>query len=82
MHQIIEGGYRESGHGSYILYNVTQELVLRWGSGAPLTRVVSRTMATSLLKTGTSGNVLSGTFYVMSSAGLELIKEEVQSQHI
>ena len=73
------GGYRESGHGSYILYNVTQDTIALQGK---LERPNSGSVADNgnfTIEDWHFGNVLSGTFYVMSSAGLELIKKKFEA---
>lgn len=73
------GGYRESGHGRYILYNVTQDTIALQGN---LERPNSGSVADNgnfTIEDWHFGNALSGTFYVMSSAGRELIKKKFEA---
>ncbi|MFQ1915299.1 MULTISPECIES: hypothetical protein [Aeromonas] len=73
------GGHRESGHGRYILYNVTQDKFELQGN---LERPNSGSVADNgnfAIEDWHFGNALSGTFYVMSSAGRELIKRKFEA---
>lgn len=77
--QNYRGGHRDSGHGRYVLYNATQNRVGVQGR-------VERPNSGSVADNGNFsvedwhfGSELSGTFYVFSSAGLELIKKKFQA---
>lgn len=70
------GGHRDGGHGRYVLYNAVQNKIASQGR-------LERPNSGSIADNGTFsiedwhfGSELSGTFYVFSSAGLELIKKE------
>ena len=73
------GGHRESGHGRYILYNVTQDIIALQGK---LERPNSGSVADNgnfAIEDWHFGSELSGTFYVISSAGRELIKKKFEA---
>ncbi|MEJ2498878.1 MAG: hypothetical protein P8Y49_05750 [Sulfurovaceae bacterium] len=77
--QSHRGGYRESGYGRYILYNIFQNKVVLEGK-------IERPNAGSVADNGNFsiedwhfGSELSGTFYVFSSSGNELIKKKFQA---
>jgi hypothetical protein len=73
------GGHRESGHGRYVLYNATQNVVALKGR-------VERPNSGSVADNGNFsiedwhfGSELTGTFYVFSSAGHKLLKKRFQA---
>lgn len=73
------GGHRDSGHGRYVLYNVSQDRVALQGK-------LERPNSGSVTDNGNFsiedwhfGSELSGTFYVISSAGHELIKKRFEA---
>lgn len=73
------GGHRDSGYGRYVLYNATQNTVAAQGR-------VERPNSGNVADNGNFsiedwqfGSELSGTFYVFSSAGRELIKKKFQA---
>lgn len=73
------GGHRESGHGRYILYNVTQDKFELQGN---LERPNSGSVADNgnfAIEDWHFGNELSGTFYVISATGRELIKKKFEA---
>lgn len=73
------GGHRESGHGRYVLYNVTQDKIALQGK---LERPNSGSVADNgnfAIEDWHFGSELSGTFYVISSAGRELIKKKFEA---
>lgn len=73
------GGHRESGHGRYILYNVTQDIIVLQGK---LERPNSGSVADNgnfAIEDWHFGNELSGTLYVISSSGRELIKRKFEA---
>ncbi|WP_421233387.1 tetratricopeptide repeat protein [Aeromonas jandaei] len=75
----LRGGYRESGHGRYILYNITQDTIALEGN---LERPNSGSVANNgnfAIEDWHFGSALSGTLYVMSSAGRELIKRKFEA---
>jgi len=70
------GGHRDSGHGRYVLYNVTQNKITLQGK---LERPNSGSVADNgsfSIEDWHFGSELSGTFYVISSAGRELVKKK------
>jgi len=70
------GGHRDSGNGRYVLYNVTQNKVALQGG---LQRPNSASVADNgnfSIEDWHFGSELSGTFYVFSSVGHELIKKK------
>jgi|LNAP01.1.fsa_nt_gb hypothetical protein len=73
------GGHRESGHGRYVLYNVMQDKITLQGK---LERPNSGSVADNgnfSIEDWHFGSELSGTFYVISSTGRELIKKELEA---
>lgn len=73
------GGHRDSGHGHYVLYNVTQDKVALQGR---LERPYSGSVADNgrfSVEDWHFGGDLSGTFYVFSSSGQELIKKKFKA---
>jgi len=73
------GGYRDSGHGRYVLYNATPNTVALQGR-------VERPNSGNVADNGNFsiedwhfGGELSGTFYVFSSAGRKLIGKKFQA---
>lgn len=73
------GGHRDSGHGCYILYNILQNKILLHGKlERPNSGCVADNGNFSIEDWHFGGN-LSGTFYVMSPFGRELIKKKVEA---
>lgn len=73
------GGHRDSGHGRYVLYNVTHNKIALQGK---LERPNSGCVADNgnfSIEDWHFGSELSGTFYVISSAGRELIKKKFEA---
>jgi tetratricopeptide (TPR) repeat protein len=73
------GGHRDSGHGRYVLYSITQNKVALQGR---LERPNSGSVADNgnfSIEDWHFGSELSGTFYVFSSAGHELIKKKFEA---
>lgn len=73
------GGHRISGHGRYVLYSVPQNKVVLQGN---LERPNSGSVADNgnfSIEDWHFGSELSGTFYVISSAGRELIKRKFEA---
>lgn len=73
------GGHRDSGHGRYVLYNVTQNKITLQGK---LERPNSGSVADNgsfAIEDWHFGSELSGTFYVISSAGHELVKKKFEA---
>lgn len=73
------GGHRDSGHGRYVLYNVMQNKIVLQGK---LERPNSGSVADNgnfSIEDWHFGSELSGTFYVISSAGRELIKRKFKA---
>jgi len=73
------GGHRDSGRGRYILYNATHDTIATQGR-------MERPNSGSVANNGNFsvedwhfGNELSGTFYVFSSDGYQLIKKKFQA---
>ncbi|THK41049.1 hypothetical protein E8Q33_10970 [Methylophaga sp. SB9B] len=70
------GGHRESGHGRYVLYNtVEKELVLQGKLERPNSADVANNGSFSI-EDWHFGSELSGTFYVFSCTGDEIIKRK------
>ena len=73
------GGHRDSGHGCYVLYSIAQNKVASQGR---LERPNSGSVADNgsfSIEDWHFGSVLSGTFYVFSSGGKELIKKKFEA---
>jgi tetratricopeptide (TPR) repeat protein len=73
------GSHRDSGHGRYVLYHITQNNVVLQGK---LERPNSGSVANNgnfSIEDWHFGSELSGTFYVISSAGRELIKKKFEA---
>lgn len=73
------GGHRDSGHGRYILYNVMRNKVVLQGR---LERPNSGSVANNgnfSIEDWHFGSELSGTFYVFSSVGNELIRKKLDA---
>ena len=73
------GGHRESGHGHYVLYNAVQNRIALQGR---LERPNSGKVANNgcfSIEDWYFGSDLSGTFYVFSSTGKELIKKRLNA---
>ncbi|SES30076.1 hypothetical protein SAMN04487958_1134 [Vreelandella subterranea] len=70
------GGHRESGHGRYILYNtVEKKLILQGELERPNSADVANNGSFSV-EDWHFGSELSGTFYVFSCSGEELVKKK------
>jgi len=72
-------GYRESGHGRYVLYNATQDKIVLQGK---LERPNSGNVANNgnfSIEDWHFGGDLSGIFYVFSANGSKLIKKRLEA---
>jgi hypothetical protein len=73
------GGHRESGHGRYVLYNAPQDKIALQGK---LERPNSGNVANNgcfSIEDWHFGSDLSGTFYVFSATGNQLIKKRLEA---
>jgi hypothetical protein len=73
------GGYRDAGYGRYVLYNVIKNVVAVHGRAE---RPNSGSVADNgnfSIEDWHFGSELSGTFYVFSSVGQEIIKKKFQA---
>lgn len=73
------GGHRESGHGRYVLYNATQNKIVLQGK---LERPNSGNVANNgsfSIEDWHFGGDLSGTFYVFSAKGKQLIRKKLEA---
>jgi tetratricopeptide (TPR) repeat protein len=73
------GGHRDSGHGKYVLYNAAEKrLVLQGRLERPNSGNVANNGSFSI-EDWHFGSELSGTFYVFSCSGGELIKKKLSA---
>jgi len=73
------GGHRDSGYGRYVLYNIAQnKIVLQGRLERPNSGNVTDNGSFSI-EDWHFGNELTGTFYVFSSTGQELIKKKFEA---
>lgn len=73
------GGHRQSGHGKYVLYNtVEKKLVLQGNLERPNSADVANNGSFSI-EDWHFGSDLSGTFYVFSCSGDELVKKKLSA---
>ncbi|MFL1455563.1 tetratricopeptide repeat protein [Marinobacter sp. GN3S48] len=73
------GGHRDSGHGKYILYNTAEKkLVLQGRLERPNSADIANNGSFSI-EDWHFGSELSGTFYVFSCSGDELVKKKLSA---